>query len=144
MIPAGDGQKGRREDGDPRPQRLANQLVGWIHPERTVRAILIDGAAVGIYYCERDIQPEAFESIPPPLWWAVITGTWAFGNRRGCGKRQEQRQKAGVVFCRNGLTPKAAQRANKGGALGSLTARARHLSSAPSGPPRADTHGRPA
>ena len=37
--------------------------------------ILIYGAAVGIYYCERDIQPEAFGSIPAALWWAVITLT---------------------------------------------------------------------
>ena len=38
-------------------------------------AILIYGAAVGIYYCERNIQPEAFGSIPAALWWAVITLT---------------------------------------------------------------------
>ena len=37
--------------------------------------VLIYGAAVGIYYCERDIQPEAFGSIPAALWWAVITLT---------------------------------------------------------------------
>ena len=37
--------------------------------------ILIYGAAVGIYYCERHIQPEAFGSIPAALWWAVITLT---------------------------------------------------------------------
>jgi len=37
--------------------------------------ILIYGAAVGIYYCERDVQPEAFGSIPAALWWAVITLT---------------------------------------------------------------------
>lgn len=37
--------------------------------------ILIYGAAVAIYYCERDVQPEAFGSIPAALWWAVITLT---------------------------------------------------------------------
>lgn len=36
---------------------------------------LIYGAAVGIYYCERAAQPEAFGSIPDALWWAVITLT---------------------------------------------------------------------
>ena len=30
---------------------------------------LIYGAAVGIYYCERAAQPEAFGSIPDALWW---------------------------------------------------------------------------
>lgn len=38
-------------------------------------AVLIYGAAVGIYYCERHIQPEAFGSVPAALWWAVITLT---------------------------------------------------------------------
>ena len=36
---------------------------------------LIYGAGVGIYYCERAAQPEAFGSIPDALWWAVITLT---------------------------------------------------------------------
>ena len=36
---------------------------------------LIYGSAVGIYYCERAAQPEAFGSIPDALWWAVITLT---------------------------------------------------------------------
>ena len=38
-------------------------------------AVLIYGAAVGIYYCERHVQPDAFGSIPAALWWAVITMT---------------------------------------------------------------------
>ena len=38
-------------------------------------AVLIYGAAVGIYYCERYVQPDAFGSIPAALWWAVITMT---------------------------------------------------------------------
>ena len=46
---------------------LAVALLGF--------ALLIYGAAVGIYYCERHIQPEAFGSIPAALWWAVITLT---------------------------------------------------------------------
>ena len=37
--------------------------------------VLIYGAAVAIYYCERDIQPEAFGSIPASLWWSVVTLT---------------------------------------------------------------------
>ena len=36
---------------------------------------LIFAAAVGIYYCERAAQPEAFGTIPDALWWAVITLT---------------------------------------------------------------------
>lgn len=32
-------------------------------------------AAVGIYYCEHDAQPEAFASVPHALWWAVCTLT---------------------------------------------------------------------
>ena len=38
-------------------------------------AVLIYGAAVGIYYCERHVQPDAFGSIPAALWWSVITLT---------------------------------------------------------------------
>ena len=30
-------------------------------------------AAVGIYYFERDAQPEAFASVFHSLWWAVTT-----------------------------------------------------------------------
>ena len=32
-------------------------------------------SAVGIYYCERDAQPDALGSIPDCLWWAVATLT---------------------------------------------------------------------
>jgi voltage-gated potassium channel len=32
-------------------------------------------AAVGIYYLERDAQPEIFASIPHSLWWAIATLT---------------------------------------------------------------------
>jgi len=38
-------------------------------------AILLFFAAVAVYYCERDAQPEAFASIFHSLWWAVITLT---------------------------------------------------------------------
>ncbi|MCG8584082.1 MAG: potassium channel family protein, partial [Pirellulales bacterium] len=34
---------------------------------------LIFIASVGIYYCERDAQPEAFASIPHCLWWSIVT-----------------------------------------------------------------------
>jgi voltage-gated potassium channel len=37
--------------------------------------ILFFLAAVGIYYFERDVQPEAFASIFHSLWWSVITLT---------------------------------------------------------------------
>lgn len=37
--------------------------------------ILLYLAAVGIYYCERDAQPEAFASVFHSLWWAVVTLT---------------------------------------------------------------------
>jgi len=37
--------------------------------------IVIYLAAVGIYYFERDVQPEAFASIPHAMWWAVVTLT---------------------------------------------------------------------
>ena len=32
-------------------------------------------ASVGIYYCEREAQPEAFASVFHALWWAVVTLT---------------------------------------------------------------------
>ena len=37
--------------------------------------VVIYLAAVGIYYFERDAQPEAFASIPHAMWWAVVTLT---------------------------------------------------------------------
>ena len=37
--------------------------------------ILLYLAAVGIYYFEHEVQPEAFSSIPHSLWWAVATLT---------------------------------------------------------------------
>ena len=40
-----------------------------------ISIIVIYLAAVGIYYFERDIQPEAFASIPHAMWWAVVTLT---------------------------------------------------------------------
>lgn len=36
---------------------------------------LIYLSAVGIYYFERDAQPEVFSSIPESLWWAIATLT---------------------------------------------------------------------
>lgn len=32
-------------------------------------------ASVGIYYCEHDAQPEAFQSIFHAMWWAIVTLT---------------------------------------------------------------------
>lgn len=40
-----------------------------------VMSILIVLAASGMYVVERDIQPEAFGSIPAALWWATVTLT---------------------------------------------------------------------
>jgi len=37
--------------------------------------VLLYLAALGIYYCERVAQPEAFSSVFSSLWWAVITLT---------------------------------------------------------------------
>ena len=41
----------------------------------SVTAIVLYLAAVGIYYCEHDVQPEAFGSVFDSLWWAVVTLT---------------------------------------------------------------------
>ncbi len=35
--------------------------------------ILIFLSSVGIYYCEHDVQPEAFRSVFHSMWWAVAT-----------------------------------------------------------------------
>lgn len=35
--------------------------------------VLIFMASVGIYYCERDAQPEAFRSVFHSMWWAIVT-----------------------------------------------------------------------
>lgn len=40
-----------------------------------VLAILVFIAATGIYYFERDAQPEVFGSIPESMWWAIVTLT---------------------------------------------------------------------
>lgn len=40
-----------------------------------VTMMLIYLAAVGIYYCETDAQPEKFQSVFHSLWWAVATLT---------------------------------------------------------------------
>lgn len=40
-----------------------------------ISSVFIYVAAVGIYYCERDAQPEVFASIPHAMWWAVATLT---------------------------------------------------------------------
>lgn len=40
-----------------------------------VTLVLLYFAAVGIYYFERGVQPEAFSSVPASLWWAVATLT---------------------------------------------------------------------
>jgi voltage-gated potassium channel len=41
----------------------------------SVALLVIYIAGTGIYYFERDAQPEAFGSIPQSLWWAVATLT---------------------------------------------------------------------
>ena len=40
-----------------------------------VSIVLIYLASVGIYYFEREAQPEAFASVPHAMWWAVVTLT---------------------------------------------------------------------
>ena len=40
-----------------------------------VLVILVFIAATGIYYFERDAQPEVFGSIPESMWWAIVTLT---------------------------------------------------------------------
>lgn len=37
--------------------------------------ILLMIAAAGMYFIERDVQPDAFGSIPQAMWWAVVTLT---------------------------------------------------------------------
>lgn len=41
----------------------------------SIAGILLYLSAVGIYYCERDAQPDKFGSILDCLWWAIITLT---------------------------------------------------------------------
>jgi voltage-gated potassium channel len=40
-----------------------------------VSLLIVFVSAVGIYYCERSVQPEAFRSVFHSLWWAVATLT---------------------------------------------------------------------
>ena len=40
-----------------------------------VTILILYFAAVGIYYCEHDAQPDAFSSVFSSLWWAVTTLT---------------------------------------------------------------------
>ena len=40
-----------------------------------VTLMLLFLSAVGIYYCERDVQPDAFASVFHSLWWAAVTLT---------------------------------------------------------------------
>jgi len=35
--------------------------------------MLIFLSSVGIYYCEHDVQPEAFRSVFHSMWWAIVT-----------------------------------------------------------------------
>lgn len=37
--------------------------------------VLVYLAAVGMYYFERDVQPDVFRSIPHTMWWAIVTLT---------------------------------------------------------------------
>ncbi|MCU7553491.1 ion transporter [Alteromonas sp. ASW11-19] len=41
----------------------------------SVLFIVMVFAATGIYYIERDVQPEVFSSIPAALWWSLVTLT---------------------------------------------------------------------
>lgn len=41
----------------------------------TIAGIVLLISSMGLYYAERDAQPEAFRSIPESLWWAVVTLT---------------------------------------------------------------------
>lgn len=50
---------------------VREELVVYV----SVTAFLIYISAVGIYYFERDAQPEHFQSVFHCLWWAVITLT---------------------------------------------------------------------
>ena len=55
------------------------RALGMIRQELTMFAAavatLLYIASVGIYYCERDAQPETFGSIFHSMWWAVVTLT---------------------------------------------------------------------
>jgi voltage-gated potassium channel len=47
-----------------------------------ITAIILLLSATGIYYFERDAQPELFQSIPHSLWWAVTTlSTVGYGDQ---------------------------------------------------------------
>jgi len=37
--------------------------------------ILVMFASIGIYVCERNVQPQVFGSIPRAMWWAIVTLT---------------------------------------------------------------------
>jgi len=58
--------------------RLSNAVIA-IKSELLIvmllAAIALYLSAVGIYFFERETQPEAFSSIPASLWWAVATMT---------------------------------------------------------------------
>ncbi len=58
--------------------RLKNAFQS-VKDELTVFAgmacMLLYLSAVGIYFCENEVQPEIFSSIPGSLWWAVVTLT---------------------------------------------------------------------
>lgn len=55
-------------------QVLKNELPGIISA-LSILLMLIVLASSGMYLVERDIQPEAFSSIPQAMWWATITLT---------------------------------------------------------------------
>jgi len=44
-----------------------------VHVVLTLGLIFL--ASVGIYYCEHDVQPEAFRSVFHAMWWVIITLT---------------------------------------------------------------------
>ncbi|MFT7413373.1 MAG: voltage-gated potassium channel [Methylophagaceae bacterium] len=55
-------------------QVLKNELPGIISA-LSILVMLIVLASSGMYLVERDIQPDAFGSIPQAMWWATITLT---------------------------------------------------------------------
>lgn len=50
---------------------IRHELVVYL----SMTGLLVYLAAVGMYYFERESQPDAFRSVPHAMWWAVVTLT---------------------------------------------------------------------